>query len=86
MKVGNEFNQSRRREDLGHQIRAMRVEATKCGGSPNPRRTGVELLPPAASNVPNLPDGGDHTNDDNSLAIPTFLLRGHPDRCIDGNS
>jgi len=28
----------------------------------------------------------DHTANDNSLAIPTFLLRGHPDCCIDSNS
>jgi hypothetical protein len=68
------------------QITALRTNATKCGDSPDPRRTNAELLPPGAPNVPNLPDGGDHTPDDNRLTIPTFLLRGHPDCCVDGNS
>jgi len=63
----------------GHQILALTVETTKCGDSPDPRRTSAELLPLGAPNVPNLPDGGDHAADDNSLTIPSFLLRGHPD-------
>jgi len=58
--------------------RAITADVTKCGDSPNPRRTDAEFLPLGESNVPNLPDGGDHTADDNSLTIPTFLPRGHP--------
>ena len=48
------------------QIPAMMVDATKCGDTPNPRRTEAELSPPGQSNVPNLRDGGDYTADDNS--------------------
>lgn len=68
------------------QIRAIMVAATKCGDTPNPRRTNAELLPLGTSNVPNLPDGVDYTPNDGSLTIQTFLLRGHPDCFVDGKS
>jgi hypothetical protein len=62
------------------------VAATKCGDTPNPRRINAELLPPGASNVPNLPDGVDYSPNDGRLTIQTLLLRGHPDCFVDGKS